>query len=87
MMNVYAIYDKKTAFSQELLVMPNDDVAKRYFGNFVAGLAETNKSAVIVSYPEDFDFYRIGSYNPDSGEIISCKPEFLLNAGSIIGKE
>lgn len=84
MYNVYAIKDKKSTFSTDLLVLPSDELAKRYFGNLIQNLSNSSDVPLIIRYPDDFDLYRIGHYDCDNGSISSCQPCFICGASSFL---
>lgn len=82
--NVYAIKDKKSTYSTDLLILPSDDLAKRYFGNMVTSLRASGENHMILNYPEDFDLYRIGHYDAETGFISSCQPDFICCAANFL---
>lgn len=84
MYNVYAIKDKKSTYSTELLILPSDELAKRYFGNMVSSLRATGENHLILNYPDDFDLYRIGHYDCENGSISSCQPAFICCAANFL---
>lgn len=79
MMFIYAISDRKSAFQPDLLVLPNDDVARRYFTQFVREKQATSPFIPLVSYPQDFDVICLGSFDPDTGSISCDSKHFLLS--------
>lgn len=83
-LNLYAIKDKKSTYSTDLLVLPSDDLAKRYFGNMISSLDVSGGNHLILNYPDDFDLYRIGYYDPEVGSITSCQPHFIIGAGNFV---
>lgn len=82
--NVYAIKDKKSTYSTDLLILPSDELAKRYFGNMVTSLRASGENHMILNYPDDFDLYRIGHYDAETGSISSCQPVFLCCAANFV---
>lgn len=80
MMSVYAIRDKKSGFLTPTVEM-NDAVAIRNFSHAVMA----NPSSLFQSFSADYDFYRIGEYETDTGMITSITPiEFLCSADSVV---
>uniref|UniRef100_A0AAU8AYL0 Nonstructural protein n=1 Tax=Dulem virus 166 TaxID=3145643 RepID=A0AAU8AYL0_9VIRU len=65
---IYAIRDAKVGFLS-LTVEQNDAVALRNFEH-----AKLNAQSLMFSHPGDFDLYKLGNYNTDTGEIIPLLP-------------
>lgn len=84
MFNVYAIKDKKSTYSTDLLILPSDELANRYFGNMVSSLRASGENHLILNYPEDFDLYRIGHYDAETGSISSCQLDFICCAANFV---
>lgn len=84
MYNVYAIKDKKATFSEQLLLLPSDDLAKRHFSNLLHNLQTSTEVPLIVRYPEDFDLYCVGKYDCETGHLTDVHPEFIIGASSIL---
>lgn len=82
MFNIYAIKDKKSTYSTDLLILSSDDLAKRYFGNMISFLHASGDNHLILNYPDDFDLYRIGHYDADDGSITPCQPDFICSAAN-----
>lgn len=74
LVNVYAVKDVKAGF-QAPYTRVNDQIAIRDFQN-VARSPEPNK---LTMNPEDFELWRLGTMNIETGEIKSS-PEFLVSA-------
>lgn len=77
MNNLYALKDVKSGF-MSILVLKNDELAKRSYKNM---LADPTPSLVNQN-PEDFELWCLGSYDQDSGIIIS-DVRFVASATSI----
>ncbi len=84
MFNVYAIKDKKSTYSTDLLLMQSDDLAKRHFGNLVLQLLCSNENHLICNFPDDFDLFRVGSFDPENGSLSSCQPVFICCAANFV---
>lgn len=76
---IYAIRDQKVAFDTQLILQANEAAAVRGFTYMI-----NNPSGVPNFAPNDFDFYKIGEFNSETGEIKGIMPEFIVNGGSVI---
>lgn len=65
---VYAMRDIKTGFMTPSLD-PNDDAAVRNFYHAVS-----QSTGVLFTFPADFSLYRIGSFDSDTGVLVSETP-------------
>ena len=63
--NIYAAYDKKAQVYSEPILLKNDEVAKRTFGNVV-----NSKDHMYATNTEDFSIAVIGTYNNENAELI-----------------
>lgn len=73
--NVYSIYDEKAKYFGKLTFFANDDDAKRAFGDLV--VTEGNG---VNRHPGDFKIYKLGTFDDNSGLMLSCPmPEFLAH--------
>lgn len=76
--NVYAIKDNKAGFLSPL-VDANDDTAKRNFEHAIA-----NPDSMYFTHANDFDLYKLGTFDTDSGLIVSfVSPEFIISGSSL----
>lgn len=64
MKNIYAIKDNKMGF-ESIFIAPNNAAAIRMFGDTCR-----NDDTLFAQHPEDFELYKIGELNGDTGEII-----------------
>ena len=71
--NLYSIKDTKMGF-QQILILPNNAAAIRWFGDIVA-----NKETPYNKHPEDYQLFKVGTLNEDTGELVS-ETQFLENA-------
>lgn len=77
---VYSIRDKATAF-MPVSVDLNDQSAIRNFS-----MAVNAGSGPLGFSPADFDLYKVGEFNDQSGEIKPVTPAvFLVNGASLVG--
>ena len=78
---VYAIKDAKTAF-MSCNVDYNDASAIRNFEHAVMA-----PDSLMRSHPADYTLYRLGSYNTESGIIVSeVDPQQIADAASVVRK-
>lgn len=78
--NVYCIRDLKVGYMQPSLDI-NDSAATR---NFKLGLATVSPESVMGFAPEDFDLYRIGTFDTEKGVISPLTvPEPIANGASL----
>lgn len=77
--NLYSIKDVKMGF-QQVFILPNNASAIRWFGDTVS-----NKDNPMNKHPEDYQLFKIGSMNEDTGELTS-DVQFLENAVTFTAK-
>lgn len=78
---VYSIRDKHMGFTQPLLYM-KEELAIRGFANSI------NNAPVgsdLGFAPGDFDLYKLGSFDIDSGMFECGIPEFIVSGSSVVG--
>lgn len=73
--NLYSIKDSKVGYGQPF-ISHSDATAIRELHSAVNSPRGTT---MIAECPEDFSLYALGSFNTDTGELIS-KCEFICNA-------
>lgn len=77
---VYCIRDQKVGFQPQLLVEQSDASAIRGFSYAV------NSHDGLMNYsPTDFDLFRIGEFDTETGEFISIMPNNICSGISIYG--
>lgn len=74
--NVYSIRDSKTGFLSPTFEV-NDAVAMRNFEHAVV-----NSDSVLFSHARDFDLYKIGTFDSDTGKILPLELPIILCSGS-----
>lgn len=79
--NLYAIKDVKSGFSDPCTQV-NDAVASRAFDGQIQGIAAN--LGIPVS---DFQLWRIGQFDVDSGMLIPDTPVLVLDGAAILRKE
>lgn len=72
-LSIYAIRDVHTGFLTPT-VDQNDNSAMRNFAH-----AMKNPQSLFNSHPEDFTLFKIGSFDTESGEIVSQLPETVID--------
>lgn len=75
---VYAIRDSRVGFMTPTLDQ-NDPAATRNFAH-----AAMEPSSLMHSHPSDFDLYRVGEFDTDSGEIKPCVPSHVVSAVEVL---
>ena len=71
---IYSMRDKLDGY-MGLKLEGNDNVAIRNFSILV------NDPSLSVSYnPDDFDLYKVGTFDSDSGELCHCKMAELVDS-------
>ena len=70
MLGVYSIRDKKAGYSP-VFCMENDDYCKRQLPLLC--------NDMMSRYPEDFQLYRVGSFDTDAGEVVDNVGGFGLS--------
>lgn len=74
-MKIFALYDKKSAEYFALSVYPNFAMFKR---SVYPEVNSTNPHSNLANFPEDFDIYCLGEFDPKTGSI-SPSAEFVAN--------
>lgn len=72
--NLYSVKDTKLGKFGMPFTAPNDEIAKR---NLIATIRAGDNN--IAEFPEDFQLFKIGSMNDDTGEL-TTDVKFLANA-------
>lgn len=78
-MIVCAVLDRKAGFDG-VQVFTNEDVAKRNFRYAI------NQSGIPNYAPSDFEFYKIGEFDPKTGQIEACLPQILMTGLDCVGE-
>lgn len=73
---IFSLFDKKACAYTQPFFYHQVGQAVRALDGIV-----NNKETNVNKYPEDFALYKLGTYNDNSGKIVSLnEPEFLNNA-------
>lgn len=80
---VFCIRDTKVGFDPTFMVQVNDDAAVRGFE-----VAINNPSNVVMNYrPSDYELYKIGEFDTDSGRFFSLDvPVFMIGGNDVYAK-
>ena len=76
--SIYSIRDAKTGFMAPTFDM-NDASAARNFEHAVM-----NSASLMNSHPGDYALYRIGEFDSESGELVPCLPEHVIDAAGVV---
>lgn len=79
---IYSVFDEKALVFGMPMVFIRDEEAIRSLTSLV-----NSKGTMLNMYPSDYKFYKIGSIDDVSGEIVSCKPEFLKHGLDVLLSE
>lgn len=74
--NVYCIRDVKTGFLTPTFEV-NDAVAMRNFSHAVQ-----NSDSILFSHCKDFDLYKVGTFDSDSGRLMPIELPILVMSGA-----
>lgn len=79
---VYSIRDQKVGFQPQLIVEQSDQSAIRGFSYAING----NEGLMNYS-PSDFDLFRIGEFDTETGEFKSVNPVNICSGISVYGEK
>lgn len=77
---VYAIRDSLTGYMQPTFEV-NDAVAMR---NFRSAILNVRSGNLLNSDPQDFNLFKIGSFDSDSAQLVPCDPVPILSGTSVM---
>lgn len=75
---IYSVRDNKVGFGAPFVDMSNQTAIRGF------AFAVNQKSEVMSFAPEDYDLYRVGSFDTEKGEVEHCMPEFLVSGVSMM---
>lgn len=78
---LYCIYDRKSSAYAPPMFFQNDDVLKRSLRLEF----EQKPMSPVVSYPEDYELWCVGSFSTDDGSVAE-KHEFLCSCVEVVRK-
>ena len=76
---IYAVRDTKAEAFMQPLFFNAEGIARRSFSEAV-----NDSKSIIGKYPGDFDLYKLGTFDDESGEIHSHLPKNLVNGASLV---
>jgi len=77
--SLYSVLDLRSSIFANPFISVNDMTALRDFGNAVNDLGTT-----LSKNPEDFQLYKIGSFDDVLGVITPCDRQLLANANTLV---
>jgi len=77
MMQIYSIFDRKTAAYMQPFFALTDGAALRTV------MSSMGEGSMFKAYPGDFDVFRLGRFDEGSGEISSAV-DFLVNVANLV---
>lgn len=85
---LYTIFDKKSGYyTPEIIILDNDDVAKRWFDSYLHTILDSNPNAPIVMYPSDFELRVLGTFDLyDCITALFDSPKPIVSASAFIVK-
>lgn len=75
---MYSIRDAKVGFMTPTIDQ-NDASAARNFEHAVHNVA-----SLMNSHPADYALYRIGEFDTESGAVVPCMPEHVIDAVGVV---
>lgn len=78
---MYSIYDTKTRQYNRPFFEASDTVALR---NLKMEVNRQDPSNVLYMFPEDYQLYRVGSFDADNGNIDAAAPELLGSCEALV---
>lgn len=79
---VYSIRDQKVGFQPQLIVEQSDQSAIRGFSYAING----NEGLMNYS-PSDFDLFRVGEFDTETGEFVAVTPVNVCSGISVYGEK
>ena len=73
-LSLYSVRDSKADSFGVPFTAVNDNVASRMFEQLA-----NDEASTIYNYPEDYNLYKIGSFNTTHGELNPQKPEHVIS--------
>lgn len=78
-MRMYSLFDRKMKEFGAVVLGSNDEVTKRALREGAPQMRGTLKE-----YPEDFDLYFLGEFEPETGVIVPASPPLVVENVAII---
>lgn len=78
---IYSYRDKKVGFMPPQCEQ-SEQAAVRGFSYGVNG-----NSGIMNFAPADYDLYKVGEFDTESGQVTACLPEFIVNGASVFAED
>lgn len=79
-MQVYSLFDRASgAFGGPILAV-NDSIMRRS----LTELLQAGQGDNISRYPDEFDVYKLGSFNTDDGTLLPQQPSMMFRVSSLL---
>lgn len=82
MIRIFAIYDQKLEAYNRPFFLISDGVAIRAFQDEI-----NNKESELSKHPDDYELYKIGEYNEETGEINPNLPQLIASGRALVYRE
>lgn len=79
---LFAIKDLKAQYYLKLIEADHEAVVVRSIQQDVQ-----NEKSPLRQFPQDFELFKLGEFNTETGELIPIQPEHVLNVISLLPKE
>lgn len=80
-MHIYTLYDKKTRTYNRPFFETADVISIR---NLKMEVNRQDPANPLYMFPEDYELYRIGSFDPNNGGVAVQPPELIATASSCV---
>lgn len=80
-LQIYALFDRKTIQYSNPMFLIQDGQALRAMRDEVNAREKTSD---LAKHPDDFDIYKLGKYDTDSGLLETHVPEMLVTCKSLL---
>jgi len=77
--SLYSVLDLRSAIFANPFISVNDMTALRDFGNAV-----NDPSTTLSKNPEDYQLFKIGSFDDTLGVISTCDRQLIANANTLV---
>jgi hypothetical protein len=81
---IYSIKDTKTGLFNRPFYEMNDVTAIR---NLKQEVNRTDQGNTLYLFPEDYQLYKIGKYNGETGHLEACKPELITTCEALVNQK
>ena len=81
-LKIYALRDVRTQAYMRPMFLQNDAVLDRSVRD-----AMLDENSLLCSHPEDYQVFRLGEYDDNTGKITPCDPTHMFNVVDLQEKE